>query len=68
MAQALGHISKERIQKFLSSEAIGPLDYSYIGVYTDCIKDKQTNIKKFGAIRSSDILNLVYIDILVHSL
>ena len=34
-----------------------------LGVCTDCIKEKQTNIIKFGAKRSSGVLNLVCTDI-----
>ena len=59
----LGHISKERIQRLVSSGAIGPLDYSDLGVCTNCIKGKQTNIRKFGTRRSSKVLDLVYTDI-----
>jgi len=47
----------------VSSGAIGPLDYSDLGVCTDCIKGKQINIMKFGARRSSGVLDLVYTDI-----
>ena len=59
----LGHISKERIQKLVFSGVIGPLDYSNLGVCTDCIKGKQTDIRKFGARQSSGVLDLVYTDI-----
>jgi len=47
----------------MSNGAIGPLDYSDLGVCTDCIKGKQTNIRKVGARRSSGVLDLVYTDI-----
>ena len=47
----------------MSSGAIGLLDYSDLGVCTDCVKGKQTNIRKFGARRSSGVLELVYTDI-----
>jgi len=59
MARRLGHISKERIQRLMSSGAIGLLNYSDLGVCADCIKGKQTNIRKFGARQSSRVLNLV---------
>ena len=32
----LGHISKERIQKLVSGEAINPLNYSDLKVCTNC--------------------------------
>ena len=59
----LGHISKERIQRLVSSGAIGLFNYSDLGVCTDCIKCKQTNIKKFGVRQSPGVLDVVYTDI-----
>jgi len=47
----------------VSIGAKGFLEYSELGVYTDCIKDKQTNIRKLGVRRSSSVLNLMYTDI-----
>ena len=64
----LGRISKERIQTLVSSGAIGPLDYSDLGVCTDCIKGKQTNIRKFGTRRSSSVLIWCIQTFVVHSL
>jgi len=46
-------MSKERIQRLVLRGAIVFLDYSNLGVCMDCIKDKQTNIRKFSAKRSS---------------
>ena len=59
----LGHISKERIQKLVPNGAIGPLDYSDLGECMNYIKGKQINIRMFSARRSSDVLDLMYIDI-----
>ena len=47
----------------MSNGTIGPINYSDQGVCTDCIKGKQTNIKKFVARRSTGVLDLVYTNI-----
>jgi len=52
----------------VSSGAIGPLNYSDLEVCTKCIKDKQTNIRMFGARWSSGVMNLVYMASVAHSL
>lgn len=53
----LGHISKVRIEsqvKFLIH------DFSYFKICVECIKRKQTNIKKFDAKRSLDVLDVIH--------
>lgn len=52
----LGHMSKERIERLVSSGILDPLDFSNFKICVECIKGKQTNIKIIGANRSLDIL------------
>jgi len=59
----LGHISKQRIQKLVSDEILEPLDLSDFEVCVKCIKEKWTNIRKLGAERAKDILELVHTNI-----
>jgi len=59
----LGHISKQRIQRLVSDEILEPLDLSDFEVCVECIKGKRTNIRKLGADRAKDILELVHMDI-----
>jgi len=59
----LGHISKERIERLVSSGILDPLDFSDFKICVECIKGKQTNIRKFGAKRSLDILEVIHTDI-----
>lgn len=61
--KCLGHISKERIERLVSSGIIDPLDFSDFKICMECIKGKQTNIRKLGAKRSLDILEVIHTDI-----
>ena len=59
----LGHISKQRIQRLVLDEILEPLDLSDFEVCVECIKGKRTNIRKLGAERAKDVLELVHTDI-----
>ena len=59
----LGHISKQRIQRLVLDEILDPLDLSDFEVCIECIKGKRTNIRKLGAERAKDVLELVHTDI-----
>jgi len=59
----LGHISKQRIQRLVLDEIRDPLDLSDFEVCVECIKGKWTNIRKLGAERAKDVLELVHTDI-----
>ncbi|KAL6311270.1 hypothetical protein AAG906_016241 [Vitis piasezkii] len=59
----LGHISNQRIQRLVSDGILDPLDFSDFQVCIECIKGKQTNIKKKNANRCSDVLELIHTDI-----
>ena len=61
--KCLGHISKQRIQRLASDGILDSFDLSKFEVCLKCIKGKQTNIRKLGANRCSDILELIYTDI-----
>ena len=59
----LGHISKRRIERLVSDEILDSLDFSDFENCTNCIKGKQTNIRRFGADRATDVLELIHTDI-----
>ena len=61
--RCLGHISKERIQRLLKNEILLDLDFTYLNVCVDCIKDKQTKHTKNKATRSTQLLEIIHIDI-----
>ena len=47
----------------MSAEILDSLDLIYFEVCIECIKGKQTNIKKLGANRCSDVLELIHTNI-----
>ena len=59
----LGHISRERIQILIKNEIIPYLDFTDLNICVDYIKGKQTKQTKKRAIRSTQILEIVHIDI-----
>ncbi|RDX62780.1 hypothetical protein CR513_58849, partial [Mucuna pruriens] len=46
--------------KLVSDEIIEPLDLSNFKVCVECIKEKQTNIRKLGVERAKDVLELIH--------
>ena len=59
----LGHISNQRIQRLVSEGILDPLDLSDFQVCIECIKGKQTNVRKKDANRCGDVLELIHTDI-----
>ena len=59
----LGHISKQRIQRLVSEGILNSLDFSDFKICIECIKEKQTNIRKVGTNKSSNVLELIHTDI-----
>ena len=59
----LGHISKRRIERLVSYGILDSLDFAYFEICTNCIKGKQTNTRRFGANRATDVLQLIHADI-----
>lgn len=59
----LGHISKGRLERLVSHGILESLDYSDLNVCIECIKGKQTNIRKLSANRSTGVLQLIHTDI-----
>ena len=59
----LGHISNQRRQRLVSDGILDPLDFSDFQVYIECVKGKQTNMKKKNANKCSDVLELIHTDI-----
>ena len=59
----LGHISKRRIERLESDGILDSLDFVDFEICTNCIKGKQTNTRRFGANRVTDVLQLIHTDI-----
>jgi len=59
----LGHISKERMERLVKNEILPSLDFTNLSVCVDCIKGKQTKHTKNGATRSTQLLEIIHIDI-----
>ena len=59
----LGHISKRRIERLVSDGFLDSLDFADFEIFTNCIKGKQTNTRRFGANRPTDVLQLIHTDI-----
>ena len=59
----LGHISRRRMERLVSDGILNPLDFADFDVCVNCIKGKQTNQRRFEANRTSDVLELIHIDI-----
>ena len=61
--RGFGHISNQRIQRLVSERILDPLDLSDFQVCIECIKGKQTNVRKNYANRCGDVLELIHMDI-----
>lgn len=59
----LGHVSKSRIERLVSDGILDTLDYTNLASCVQCIKGKQTKQKRLGAVRSSNVLELIHTDI-----
>ena len=59
----LGHISIDRIKRLVKDGVLNTLDYTDLETCVDCIKGKQTNKSKKNVNRSSNILEIMHIDI-----
>ena len=59
----LGHISEKRIRRLVSKGIINPLDFADLVFCRECVKGKQTNKTRRGALRSSAPLELIHTDI-----
>ncbi|KAK9690672.1 hypothetical protein RND81_09G145600 [Saponaria officinalis] len=59
----LGHVSKERIQRLVSNGILDSVDFTDFDVCVSCIKGKQTKVKRLGANRATDVLELIHTDI-----
>ena len=56
----LGHISKRRIERLIYDGILDPLDFMDFNTCVNCIKGKQTNIRRLGANRASNVLELIF--------
>ena len=59
----LGHISKRRIERLVSDGILDPLDFMDFDTCVNCIKGKQTDVRRLGANRASNVLELIHTDI-----
>lgn len=61
--KGLGHISRQRIERLVSTEILDPLDFTDLHNCVNCIRGKQINKKIFEANKTLDVLELIYTDI-----
>ena len=59
----LGHISRNRVERLVSEGILDQIDFSDFDVCVECIKGKQTKMKKLGAIRATELLELIHTDV-----
>ena len=59
----LGHIYIQRIKRLVNDGVLNTLDFTDFHTCVDCIKGKQTNKSKKGAKRSTNILEIIHLDI-----
>ena len=59
----IGHISKRRIERLMSDGILDPLDFMGFDTCVNCIKGNQTNVRRLGANRASDVLELIHMNI-----
>ncbi|KAJ9554358.1 hypothetical protein OSB04_018403 [Centaurea solstitialis] len=59
----LGHISKQIIQRLIDERILNSIDLTNFQVCVECIKGKQTNARRLGSNRATDVLQLIHTDI-----
>ncbi|XP_068649578.1 GDSL esterase/lipase At5g41890 [Aristolochia californica] len=59
----LGHIFIDRIKRLVNDGVLETLDFIDFSTCVDCINGKQTNKYKNGAKRTSDVLEIIHVDI-----
>ena len=59
----MGHISKEQVERLISSGILPRLDFDDLEICVDCVKGKLTKTKRKGATRSQNLLEIVHTDI-----
>ena len=59
----LGHIFKQRIEWLMSNGILSSLDSADFQICIECIKEKQTNVRRLGANRCSDVFKLIHTNI-----
>lgn len=65
----LSHIFKERLERLVKNEILPNLKFTDFNICVDCIKSKQTKHTKHtkkGAIKSKQLLEILYINICGH--
>ena len=59
----LGHISKERVNRLIKADILPPPDSNDAENCIDCVRGKLTKVKKKGATRSQNPLEIIHTDI-----
>ena len=59
----LRYIFIERVKRLVNDEVLSVLDFTNFDTSVDCIKGKHTNKSKKGAKRSTNILEIIHLDI-----
>ena len=59
----LGHISIQRVKRLVNDGVLSTLDFTDFHTCVDCIKEKQINKSKKGAKKSTNILEIIHLDI-----
>ena len=59
----LGHISIDRIKRLVNDKVLNTLDFANFDTCIHCIKGKQTTKFKKGAKRSTNVLEIIHLDI-----
>ncbi|XP_051139235.1 uncharacterized protein LOC127257015 [Andrographis paniculata] len=59
----LSHISRNRVERLIKDGILDSVNFSEFDVCVDCIKGKQTKVKRIGAYRATDVLKLIHTDI-----
>ncbi|CAA0839096.1 Unknown protein, partial [Striga hermonthica] len=59
----LGHISINRVERLIKDGILDSINFSDFDVCVNCIKGKQTKVKRIGAYRATEVLELIHTDI-----
>jgi len=59
----LTHIPKNRAQRLVSNEILDSIDFTNFDICVECGKGKQTKTSRLGAYRTTNILELIHMDI-----
>jgi GAG-pre-integrase domain len=61
--KCLSHVSQQRITRLVQSKILWSLKISDLSPCIECVKGKQTSMRKYTANHMTDVLNLIHTDI-----